>query len=435
VLGLTFALIGIGVWIALDRSINETADRELRTRLTNVRHYVDGFSADDLQHLEEEFREESLLGQSTANIRISDRQGKWLFHTPGSEAWPVQAIEERRPKTFVVKGEPVRILTAPVKLGAVQIGLPIADFEEVKRGFLWSIGLGSPALLVLACLGGYWMSGRALQPVDEIAKAAAQISAHELSARLPASGVGDELDRLSGVLNDMLSRLEAAFKRITEFTADASHELRTPVAVIHTTAELMQTRPRTIEEHLKGWRMVTAESKRMAGLIADLLTLARSDAGQAELDFQLVDLAGIVRAAADEMLVIAEANGIKIFLEASSPTLVHGDAEALRRVVCILLDNAIKFSAAGGEVRIAAQKGKEALVIVSDTGVGIAANDIPLIFERFYRVSKDRSRLTGGAGLGLSIARWIVGKHGGDIRVTSALGKGSAFGVALPLAE
>ncbi len=435
VLGLTFVLIGIGVWISLDRSINDTADRELRTRLANVRHYVDGFSADDLQHLEEEFREESLLGQASANIRISDLHGKWLFHTPGSEAWPFQTIAEGEPKTFLVNSEPVRLLSAPVKLGAVQIGLPIRDFEEVKRGFLWWIGLGSPALLLLACLGGYWMSGRALKPVDEISKAAAQISAHELSARLPASGVGDELDRLSGVLNEMLSRLEAAFKRITEFTADASHELRTPLAVIHTTAELMQTRPRIVEEHLKSWRMVTAESERMGGLIGDLLTLARSDAGQAELEFQLVDLAEIARAAVDEMRVISEAKELRMSVAAQTPCFVRGDADALRRAICILLDNAIKFTPAGGEVRIAAHGQGDALVTVSDTGAGIAADDLPFIFERFYRASKDRSRSNGGAGLGLSIARWIITKHGGEIRVTSALGKGSTFSVVLPMAE
>lgn len=431
VLALTFALVGVGVWTALDHSIQETADKELRTRLANIRHYVDGFSTDDLRHLEEEFREESLLSQSTANIRISDPRGKWLFHTPGSEAWPVQAVEEmEQAKTVRVNGELIRLLTAPVKLGAVQIGLPTEEFEEVKRGFLWSIALGSPVLLAMACLGGYWMSGRVLKPVDGISTAAAQIRAQDLAARLPVRGVGDELDRLSGVLNDMLSRLEAAFRRITEFTADASHELRTPVAVIQTTAELMQTRPRTEEEHLGAWRTVTAETERTASLIADLLTLARFDAGKAELDFQLIDLPETVRASAEEMRVMAEAKGLHLIVDADTPCVVRGDSEALRRLVCILLDNAIKFTGAGGEIHLAV---RNATVTVSDNGPGIPADELSLIFERFYRVSKDRSRKTGGAGLGLSIAQWIVEQHGGEIRVRSVVAKGSEFTVLLPL--
>jgi signal transduction histidine kinase len=306
VLALSFALIGTGVWIALEHSIQQTADRELHARFAEIRHYIDGFSAEDLLHLEEEFREETLLSQSTDSIRISDEQGRWLFRTPATEHWPA-LISERgalpgqgRLKTIRFRHEIIRVLTAPVKVGTVEIGLPIDEFEEVKSGFLWLIALGSPALLVLAGLGGYWMSGRALQPVDAISRAAAQIGARELSARLPARGVGDELDRLSAVLNDMLTRLERSFNRITEFTADASHELRTPLAIIQTTAELMRTRPRTVEEHVRSWSTVTAETERMARLVADLLTLARFDAGQSGLEFHSMDLAELVRASVED---------------------------------------------------------------------------------------------------------------------------------------
>jgi heavy metal sensor kinase len=438
VLASTFVLIGIGVWIALDRSIQETADRELHARLAELRHYIDGFSADDLLHLEEEFREETLLSQSTDNIRVSDAAGRWLFRTPATEHWPPQVLEsgtlpaKGRFKTIRFRHELIRVLIAPVRVGTVEIGLPIDEFEEVKSGFLWLIALGSPLLLVLAWLGGYWMSGRALQPVDAISRAAAQIGAHELSARLPARGVGDELDRLSGVLNEMLTRLEVAFRRITEFTADASHELRTPVAIIQTTAELMLSRPRSAEEHLKSWSTVTAETQRMARLIADLLTLARFDAGHTGLDFHPLDLSEVVRASAEEMRVMADAKDLRLLIDIPAPCSIRGDADALRRALCILLDNAIKFTPARGEIRIAVRGGASACVTVSDSGPGIEPADLPLIFERFYRVSKDRSRKTGGAGLGLSIARMIVDKHGGEIRAGSAVGRGSVFTIFLP---
>jgi heavy metal sensor kinase len=440
VLALTFVLIGIGVWIALEHSILQTADRELHARFAEVRSYVDSFSANDLLHLEEEFREETLLSQSTDNIRISDKQGRWLFRTPGTEHWPPPALgasplqAEGRLTTMRFRHELIRVLTAPVRVGTVEIGLPIDEFEEVKSGFLWLIALGSPLLLVLGWFGGYWMSGRALQPVDAISRAAAQIGAHELSARLPASGVGDELDRLSGVLNDMLTRLEGSFHRIAEFTADASHELRTPVAIIQTTAELMRTRPRNVEEHVRSWTTVTTETERMARLIADLLTLARFDAGKTGLEFYTLDLSEVVRSAVDEMRVMADAKELRLSVDALKPCTVEGDADALRRAVCTLLDNAIKFTPAKGEIRIEVLGGVRACVIVSDTGVGIGPDDLPLIFERFYRVSKDRSRKTGGAGLGLSIARMIVDQHGGEIRVESSVDRGSSFTIFLPAA-
>ena len=434
VLAMTFALIGVGVWIALEHSIQQTADRELYTRLTEVRRYIDSFSADDLLHLEEEFKEESLLSQSVANIRVSGAQGQWLFRTPSTDRWPSRASDPAKLSmrgsnvTIRVGHELIRVLTAPVKLGVVEIGLSIDGFEEVKSGFLWSLALGSPLLLVLAWLGGYWLSGRALKPVDEISQAASNISVQDLSARLPAANVGDELDRLSRVLNDMLARLESAFHRITEFTADASHELRTPVAVIQTTAELMQARPRTVEEHLKAWGNVTKETERTSHLIADLLTLARADSANLEFEMRPIDLSTIAQAAVDEMRVMAEAKQLELVLDTPKRCPMQGDADALHRVLCILLDNAIKFSLGSAEIRVLLTH--PAILKVSDQGAGIAPEDLPLIFERFYRVSKDRSRKTGGAGLGLSIARFIVERHGGKIEVASELGRGSTFTVA-----
>jgi signal transduction histidine kinase len=280
-----------------------------------------------------------------------------------------------------------RVLTAAVRVGVVQIGLPIGAFEDMRNGFLWTLAVGSPVVLVLAWVSGYWMSGRTLKPID------------------------------------------AAFQRMTEITADASHELRTPVAIIQTTAELMQSRVRAAEEHLKAWGTVSAETERMSGLIADLLTLARADAGQMDLEFAPVDLGGVVSMAMEEMRVMAEAKGIALEAASAGACLVKGDGEALRRCVCILLDNAIKFTPAPGRVSVRVKAG---VVTVMDSGTGIGAAEIPMIFQRFYRVSKDRGRGTGGAGLGLAIAAEIARQHGGEIRVESTPGKGSAFSMIFP---
>lgn len=399
ILALTFALIGVGVWFALEHSIEETADRELHSRLADVRRYVDSFTPDDLTHLENEFREEALLTPSAANIRIADANGRWLFRTPGSEAWPRETIgaaslpERGVSRTIRVRHELIRLLIAPVRVGFVEIGLPIDEFEEVKDGFIWLIALGSPVVLLLAGLGGYWMAGRALEPIHE------------------------------------------SFRRVTEFTADASHELRTPVAIIQTTAELMLARPRTQEEHTKAWTAITNETGRTSRLIADLLTLARADAGKVDFDLLPINLLDIVREAADEMRIMAESKGLEMQLLSSEACGILGDSEALRRAVCILLDNAIKFTSAPGRVTVAVRGGVRCSVTISDTGVGIAPPDLPNIFKRFYRVSKDRSRTTGGAGLGLSIANSIVERHHGEIRAESTFGKGSTFTILISSAD
>jgi signal transduction histidine kinase len=188
-----------------------------------------------------------------------------------------------------------------------------------------------------------------------------------------------------------------------------------------------------VEEHVKAWGAVAAETERTTDLLADLLTLARSDAGQAGLEFSPMDLSEAVRAAAEEMRVMADAKELQLFVDASTPCPMCGDADALRRAICILIDNAIKFTAGGGEIQIKVEADEAASVSVSDNGAGIGPADLPLIFERFYRVSKDRSRKTGGAGLGLSIAQWIVKRHGGEIKAESAVGKGSVFTIVLPL--
>ncbi len=422
--------MGIALWIALETSITSTADRDLQARLAEVRRYVDSFSPDDLRHLEDEFREESLLSQSIANIRIADFNGHWLFQTPSAESWQVDLHPGNR--TLRVGNQHVRILTAPIKVGVVQIGLVTDQFEQVKDGFLWTMAFASPILLGLSALGGYWLSGRALRPVDEISQAAQRISAQDLSARLPSTGIGDELDRLSSVLNDMLHRLESAFHRIAEFTADASHELRTPVAVIQTTSELMQDRPRTVEEHKTAWHRVHSETERTAQLLADLLLLARSDVGQASLALQPMDLAPTIQEAVEEMRVLADARNIQLTVHAGGPCPITGDPESLRRVICILLDNAIKFTPEQGSVEVKWILAGKAIVAVTDTGVGIAPDDLPKVFDRFYRVSKDRSRNTGGVGLGLAIARSIIEQHGGKIDAGSQLGQGSVFTISFP---
>jgi heavy metal sensor kinase len=322
-----------------------------------------------------------------------------------------------------------------VNVGTAQIATPLDEFDALQRDFVWTAIIGAPLLLLVASAAGYWMSGRALQPVDDIATTARRISAQNLAERLPANGSGDELDRLSQVLNEMLAGLESSFRRMTQFTADASHELRTPMAIIRTTAEVISSRPRTADEHCRAWQVVATQAERTSELIADLLLLARADSGLETPIFEPLDLAKVVRDASGEMSVLAERKGLGLKVEAETECPTRGDKEALRRVISILLDNAIKFTAAGGIYATVAVCGRFSSVLVKDSGIGIAPEDLPHVFDRFYRAARDRSRKTGGAGLGLAIAKGIALLHGGDVSVESELGAGSVFKLEMPVTE
>jgi heavy metal sensor kinase len=300
--------------------------------------------------------------------------------------------------------------------------------------FAWSLLLASPFALVLASAGGYIMSRRALAPVDLITRTAHSINAQNLTRQLPLRGVDDELERLSVTLNGMFGRLEGAFRRITQFTADASHELRTPVAIIRSTAEITRAQPRTAQEYAAALDRILAESERTSRLIDDLLWLARADSDADSNVMEPMDLAESLRRACDDREALARASGLRFTCAIPSTCAAVGDPEALRRLFLILLDNAVKYTPAGGDISLTmTAHGPVAAIEIRDTGVGIASTALPHIFERFYRVAADRSRDTGGAGLGLSIAQEIATAHRGTIAVESQLGRGSVFRVTLSL--
>jgi heavy metal sensor kinase len=294
----------------------------------------------------------------------------------------------------------------------------------------------APLLLLGASAGGYWLSRRALAPVDALTRTARTISGHNLSSRLEQLHTGDELQRLSDTLNEMLARIESAFLRITEFTADASHELRTPIALIHTEAELALRRSRNETEYQEALRHILLEAERTAKLIEELLALARADSGREALDVHPIDLLPLLRESASKWNQVALLRNLQFEESLAANALpVMGDASALRRAFDILLDNATKYTASPGKITLSGGENKQAgriKVSIEDTGVGIAPEDQARIFERFYRVDKARSRELGGAGLGLAIAQWIVQLHGGTITVKSEVGKGSSFSIELP---
>lgn len=445
ILAVTFALFAACLWLAVQHSIYRTVDADLRSRLEALKHYIseqehEGEESD----LQRELSEDADAVAATALIRITGDGGGWVYRSQGALSWPdLPALRTNLPpagriSNVQIRGESFRILSAPARIGVMEIGVPLRQFHDVQRVFTWIVLAASPALLLLASLGGYWMSGRALRPVDDLVQQADRISAQNLKERLPVIGTGDELDRLSQTLNRMLARLESAFRRILAFTADASHELRTPVSIIRTTVEVTRLKPRIPEQLDSAWDAIVKQTDRMKLLLDDLLLLARADADSSVRMGEIIDAGDIVRETCAEMKMVAEAEGLALTLEAPKQCTMVGDADDLRRIVSVLLDNAVKYTPAPGRINVTLEQQGPAdssgsiAIAVRDTGVGISENDLPHIFDRFYRVSKDRSRQSGGAGLGLSIARHLIESRNGSIRVESTPGQGSAFYVVLP---
>jgi heavy metal sensor kinase len=293
----------------------------------------------------------------------------------------------------------------------------------------------APLLLIAASAGGYWLSTRALAPVDEVSLAAQRISIENLADRLPVTETGDQLQRLSETLNAMFSRLEASVRRITQFTADASHELRAPVSLIRTTAEVaIQRRDRTAHEYFEALEDILEESERTSQVVDSLMLLARADSGKESLECVATDACRVVRRAAEQGEKLARNHGLDFTVSLpNGPLTVQADGDALRRALLILIDNAVKYTPKGGSVSLKLETNNGfAIVSVSDTGIGIAKADLAHIFDRFWRADKARSREQGGAGLGLSIAKWIVEMHQGSIGVESEPGNGSTFHLRVP---
>jgi heavy metal sensor kinase len=446
---LFLALIAFGssTWMTMRHSLYETVDDSLRDRINGVRQFMEvQIEALSMEEIRQEFREHSVLGPGGDLFQVCDSEGNWLYRSAplaGSEVrilLPLRLPEQGLYEDLTVQNTRLRTYSARVDVRgqpySVQVAVPVEELAEALARYRLTLILMIPAALLVASGGGFWLSRRALSPVDRIIRDAQSISSQNLQKRLDVPLSGDELQRLSETLNQMLERLEQAFRRITQFTADASHELRTPVAVIRTTAELALRHPRSTSEYASALSDILAQSERTTELIDSLLTLARSDTGQHELRLNSVDLCEVIREAVEMGRRFAATKGLDFKAPMEDRNLlVMGDAHSLSRLALILIDNAIKYTEAPGTVGVHTNStGGSAVLEIHDSGIGIAPEELPHIFERFYRADPARGSETGGAGLGLAIAHWIVQQHHGEITVSSSAGSGSTFRVSIPLA-
>jgi heavy metal sensor kinase len=444
VLAVVLPAFGVSGYLAMRHSIRQTVDEELEIRAEGVHQLIErnvqrGAKGD----LPEGLREHTELRAGGALLQVADAQGNWLYRSKVMSDYGVPRISPSSPKISEYTGNdvPLRIRNLTVNVDGenyfIQSAFEMDDFYEALYHFELLLYIAIPLLLICSALGGYWISNRALAPVDQITKTARTISAQNLSSRLVVPPTGDELQRLSETLNGMLDRLEAAFKKITQFTADASHELRTPVAVMRTRAELSLRKARSPEEYRDVIAEVLTELEKTSGLIEQLMFLARADSGAETLHFSPTNVTEVLREACHQGSALAEAKQIGFQEQISSDSMwIRGDASSLRRLFLILIDNAVKYTPSNGQVEVSLHRNNGyAIAQVRDTGIGIAETDLPNVFERFYRADKARTRELGGVGLGLSIGRWITEVHSGTIEVQSAPGRGSVFQIRLPITQ
>ena len=454
VLMLLIGALSVGVYFYLSHSLHQNLDRSLELRATQLQTIQGVMSSIAMGEFEEELGEvvllylkngEELTSISARNVDVT-LDGALVQKALNGEALyaTIKTAENRELRFYVVPfrqegpaflpGRPGMPPGGPsIESAAIAVGRSTADIDESLAGLIRTLVIAGPLTLVLAGAGGIFLAQRALKPVDQITRTAHEIEESDLSRRIPVQS-RDELGRLAATLNQMIERLEKAFKRQQQFTADASHELRSPLSVIQAESTLALNKDRPANEYKHSLEVVSNESEHMAKVIDQLLTLARADSGKEQLSFEEVDLSELLAGIAANAEILCRDKGLEFRSDLMDNILVSGDRAKLRELFLNLLDNAIRYSPDGGTISLTLGKLEErAVIAIADTGIGIPDEDIPRIFERFYRVDRARSRAEGGAGLGLSICKYIAEAHGGRIEVESQVGRGSTFSVWLPI--
>ncbi len=335
----------------------------------------------------------------------------------------------------------LRVVTMPIienekMVGIVQVGSSLEGVEEALHQLLLSLLIAVPAALLIASAGGLFLANKALRPVDAITQIARRIGSGDLSQRIRIKRVNDELGRLASTFNEMIAKLEKSFRQVKRFTADASHELKTPLTILRGEVEVGLKKKRGLKEYQQILASNLEEINRMSRIVEDLLTLSRADMGELTMEREEIELSALAREVWRDLRLLAKKKRIQLKFMDNGFTRVEGDSLFLRQLILNLTENGLKYTRAGGEVAVKVKGDRDqgmVRLLVTDTGVGIPQKDLKRIFDRFYRVDGARSRETGGTGLGLSICQWIAQAHEGRIAVESRVGKGSTFTVTLPM--
>jgi heavy metal sensor kinase len=375
-------------------------------------------------------------GRHEIYYRSPEMKANPLAPTVAALGWQDAPAPEFR--TCRANGRLWRILSQPYQArsgrrGVIRIMEDLAEVQDTLMHLRFAMLLLIPAGVAGSALGGFWLSGRALAPVDRIARMAREIEASKLNRRLPHPGVEDEIGRLVDTLNRMIGRLEGSFQAMKRFTADASHELRNPLATMRSTLDVVLGQPRTVAEQRAAMESLGEDVDRLRGIVEDLLLLARADNGRLAMERVPLRLDRLVQALAETCQARAQEQGVALSVAGADPAPVAGDERWLCQLVGNLLDNALKFTPAGGRVELAVSSGPAVRLTVRDTGPGIPEASLERVFERFFQADQARTRGSRpGSGLGLAIAAWIAAAHGGTITAANHPGGGALFTVTLP---
>ncbi len=439
-LALTLGVFASAVYEFMERQERISADRVLRDRASAFAHSY----ASELGEVPSEramveaarnfvFRDSDAFVYAPPFRLVTRSPARLLGADPGLIPSVRRSIAVAfRGETHIVRaGHSILAMITPIGDGFAlvvteSVGSELESLRRAREAFAVAI----PAALLIAAIGAYILARRGLAPVGDIVATASRIEAENLSARIPVGRNDDEIGRLGAVLNALFDRLERSFAQQRQLIADTSHELRTPVTIIRSEAEVALSRERDPVEYRKALEIVRSEAAHLTHLIEGVLMLARADAQQIRIDRHEFLLKDVIDESVRTAETLGRARTIRLAAKSEGPMPMVGDAELVRRMMLNLLDNAIKFSETGGEVAVRAQRdGANYVITVSDSGHGIPPEDQPQIFDRFFR--SDRVRGRAGSGLGLPIVKWIAEAHGGEARLLRSTPSGSVFEVTL----
>ena len=431
-----WVLFGVSMWFNLSHTLKGERHQTLDRRLDRLEQLLSKDETATASKRDQDFEE---FARATGNglIDVLHPDGTLAVGSPtvAASSFPWPKIQADDPAMFVKvtsEGQPYLVLARPFSLAGSPLVMIAAAPEAgnllVIQNFLWGLVASAPLLLLISSAGGYWISRRALKPVDRITATARSISISNISERIPVLQTGDELQRLSETCNAMLDRLELSVIQIKRFTADASHELRGPLSFTRTVAEIALKNPDADAESRIALQDIVDEAAKATILLEEMLTLARADSLPTALPRTRVNLSTLLREICDVARLTVEQHGLHLIARSEAiEENVLGDAAALKRLLWILIDNAIKYSNPNGTISISMVSNSRATEIqVRDNGIVISPADLPFVFDRFYRADLSRG-IVEGNGLGLAIAKWIAETHQAELFASSEPGKGTMF--------
>jgi heavy metal sensor kinase len=439
-IAVTMFSIGFASLWLVHRAVDELENNELQQRVRSVRRFIESRPPEESQaQLKAAMAAAYKASHGSKWLQVVDEHGDWLFRSPHvSSAYPNLLLPQDAPEagsyfTYTTESASVRALIEPISIHGmrytVQTGLTLNKTMVLLSGFRLQLFLLTTAGLFVSSIAGYFMSRKALTPIALITAEARRINDRNLGNRLPVPGAKDEVFDLSQTLNQMLERIDKAFTSVRTFTGNASHELRTPISLMRTEIEVALYRPRESEEYRAILQRLHEETIRMTGLVENLLSLARADGGAVAIRLSPVSVQSLFRQIKETWNTAMCQAMLEFTVESADGDLaLLGDSHAIARLLSILLENASKFTPPGGSVKLSATvEGSCVVLSVQDSGPGIAAEQLPRIFDRFFRAVPAAEGAPSGSGLGLALGKWIAERHSTELCVESQLGHGSRF--------